>query len=504
MSLCLGAFNAEAQGVFNPVQSENNFRNTLWFNSANVAGLSFNPLAKYNDLDIVYNGKSGDWHPMQQPSVDNEVTAKSSGATPLGKFQLWGNFAFRNIFTSGSKFNAILYDIDNDMPYYIADTTTSRWRKQEYDMSTKIASPILWDKLAFGIAVRYESKVGAKQRDPRTETYNYSVETIPSAAWKISDKHSLGLNAYLDHTYERSEPSNRNGYSDPMVFITKGLGQAQVGDVGGNDGIKKYYYKGWLYGAGMQYSYYGDSKILAEINYLQKNVDVLQNPVVPKSMGSTSQNAISGDFQMLFGDNESNKITFAGEFKSTDGKEHLQKLISEAHNQHWETISTSTMSKYQSAYAKAGYDYQIGASDPRGYDWNVGGNVLFSMENDEYYIPETKFDWSSVAAEAYGARFFKFSTSNLLTKLSAGYSHSLSGEYNYTPDKNTILLQNMFNEDIKYYTDDFVRMCGRIAYTLNAKKVNYVFDLSADCRFSVGSDKMRDRYLGSLSFGIIF
>jgi len=504
MSLCLGVFNAEAQGIFNPVQSENNFRNTLWFNTDNVAGLSFSPLAQYNDLDIVYNVDSGNWHPLQQPFSSNSITAKSSGATKLGKFQLWGDFAFGNISSRGSKFNAILYDITNDMPYYIADTTASGWKKQEYDMSAKIASPVLWDKIAFGMSVRYVSKVGAKQKDPRTETYNYSVVANPSAVWRVSEKHSIGLNAYFDHTYERSEPSDRNAYREPMVFITRGLGQAQIGKVGGNDGIKKYYYKGWLYGAGLQYSYVGDSQILAELGYFRKTVDVLQNPVVPKNMGSTAQNAVSGNFQMLFGQNKSSKITIDGEYKSTDGQEHLQKLISEAHNQHWETVSTSTMSKYESAYAKAGYDRQLGASDPRGYDWNVGGNVIFSMENDEYYIPETKFDWSSLAVEVYGAKFLKFKASNLLTRLGVVYSHSLSGEYSYTIDKNTALLQGMYNEDINYYKDDFAKLAGRLAYTLNARKVNYVFDLSADCRFSVGSDKMRERYFGSLSFGIIF
>ncbi|MCI1640857.1 MAG: DUF3575 domain-containing protein [Bacteroidales bacterium] len=504
VSLSLGLFEARAQDISNPVQSENNFRNTLWFNTENAAGMAFRPLSQYNDLDFAYNVESGDWHALQQPSSLKEATAKSSGATNLGKFRLWGDFAFRNIFTKGSKLNAILYDIENDMPYYVADTSSSGWRKQEYDMSAKIASPILWNSVSFGMSLRYLSKVGAKQKDPRTETYNYSIEAVPSAVWKISGRQTIGFNAYFDHTYERSEPSTRNNYREPMVFLTKGLGQAQVSKVGGNDGIKKYYYDGWLYGAGLQYGYENDSKILTEINYVRKTVDVFQNPVVPKSMGSTAGNALYGSFQMLFGQNKSDKIYAEGSFKTTDGNEKLQKLISDAHNQHWETVSTSNMSKYQSAGAKAGYDHQTGAGDNRGYDWNYGLDMTYSMVNDEYYIPETTFGWSSVAAEAYGARFFKFKSSNLLARLCAGYSHSLSGSYDYASDTNIALLQTMYKEDIGYYTDDFIKTSGRITYTVNAQKVNYVFDLSADCRFTVGSEKARNRYYGLLSFGIIF
>ena len=504
MSLSLGLCGAKAQGISNPVQSENNFRNTLWFNTENVAGLAFRPLAQYNGLGLAYKGESGDWHTLQQPSSSKEATASTSGATSLGKFRLWGDFAFRNIFTEGSKFNAILYEIGNDMPYYVADTASSGWRKQEYDMSAKIASPVLWNSVSFGMSLRYISRVGAKQKDPRTETYNYSIEAVPSAVWKLSDRQSIGINAYLDHTYERSEPSNRNNYREPMVFLTKGLGQAQVGKVGGNDGIKKYYYKGWLYGAGLQYGYEGDSQILTEMRYVRKTVDVLQNPVVPKSMGSTAQNALYGSMQMLFGNNKSNKVSVEGSFKATDGNEQLQKLISDAHNQHWETVSTSNMSKYLNAYATAGYDHQTGAGDNAGYDWNYGGNLTYSMEDDEYYIPETTFGWSSAAVEAYGAKFFKFKTSNLLARLCTGYSHSLSGSYDYTADTNTALLQAMYKEDIVYHTDDFIKMAGRLAYTLNSKKVNYVFDLSADCRFTVGSGKARSRHCGYLSFGIIF
>lgn len=106
----------------------------------------------------------------------------TSGGAYIGKFLATGGFSFRNIFEHDALYNVLMYELEDNMPYYPVDDKSSGWNRQEYLLNAGLSSPVLWDRVSFGVKVDYTTKVGAKQLDPRGETYKYSVTVKPSVA----------------------------------------------------------------------------------------------------------------------------------------------------------------------------------------------------------------------------------------------------------------------------------------------------------------------------------
>nr|MCR5003330.1 hypothetical protein [Bacteroidales bacterium] len=339
LSLCLGVASAQAQAIYSPALSETNFRNNLWFNSENAAAMAFRPLEKYSDLDLSFKTDEGEFRRQTEANSSNDIGIHTSGNSKIGQFNIWGEFSFNNIFERDLAYNASLFEIPEDFPFFLADTVSSRWNKQVYGMRTKISSPVLWDKVSFGAEIGYETKVGAKQRDPRTTTYKYAVDVTPSAIWKISDSHALGINGYFLKSFERSEPTNVDGRYNQKVYLCRGLGMATTGTVGGNNGLGVFYYKGLDYGAGLQYNYTSGIDILAEVTYKNRKMDVYEQPTLPKRRGTTKGSVIDGHIQMLFGENNSDKVDAKVHYRTTGGYEQEQTYVQELRNQHWLTIA---------------------------------------------------------------------------------------------------------------------------------------------------------------------
>ena len=234
--------------IVNIAMFQTNFRNTLWFSTDNAAGLAFSPLASYNDLNLSYSGKFGKFSVAQDAVTSHNVEFETSGALSLGGFRLWGDFSFKNIFDKGVRYNSNRYEVPENMPYYIADSYSSDWNRQEYDLSVKGASPVLWNFVSFGLSLDYQTRVGAKQLDPRCETYNYHINVAPSVVFRFASNHHLGVDGFFEYAHERTTPSLNNSFEDQKVFITSGLGEYLLGKIGGNDGQKTWLYRAYEYG----------------------------------------------------------------------------------------------------------------------------------------------------------------------------------------------------------------------------------------------------------------
>lgn len=500
--LILGVTSAQAQAIYSQSKAETNFRNTLWFNTENSAALTFKPLDKYSDLRLGVKADEGEFRRQTEANSSKAIGVATSGNSHIGKFNIWGEFSFNNIFEKDLANNAILFEVPEDFPYYLADTVSSRWNKQVYDMRTRISSPVLWDGFSFGLEVGYNSKVGAKQRDPRTTTYKYAVDVTPSAAWKISDAHMLGLNGYYSKSFERSEPSNVDGRYNQKVYLSRGLGMATAGTVGGNNGLGVFYFKGLDYGAGVQYNYTSGFDILAELGYKNRKMDVYEQPTLPKRRGTTKGSVIDGRIQVLFGDNNSDKVDVKAHYRTTDGYEQEQTYIQESKNQHWLTIADNKMSTYSRISLNAEYGHQFGAGNPDGYTYEAGARVAYDLEQDSYLIPSTEWNWSTVLPEAFGGLQWSKGRNILLVQASAGYGLNLSGDYIYyaVPGSVTDKTAEIYSKDMAFRQSSFFKSSVRASYTLRSKKVNYVFDLKAT---GWAADET-NRIIADFTFGILF
>ena len=485
-----------------PAAIENNFRNALWYNSYNRAGLAFMPINVYNDLKLDYTWTNGKFRPQTHEESGHQVSLNTKGAAMVGKFMLMGNFSFNNRFEKGACYNTLLYEVADDMPYYILDPNPSGWVKQEYDVGASLVSPIVADRISFGLQLHYVTKVGAKQKDPRSENYKYHVEVIPSLAINLGKTHILGIHGLFDNGFERAVPTLNNYMEDQKVAYNKGLGEGMIGKVGGNDGVKTIFYKSMQYGGGLQYSWGKETAFLLDLAYIGRKVDGFEKPTLPKRIGSTRSNDIHADFQITFGKNRSNKFTLSTLYSTSHGLEHVQKLNDEAFNQHWEVISTNSMMLMNNTSAILTYDHLFGNDCQKGYDWKIGGKINFHNRSDSYQLPYSTFKAMYLLSEVNGGKQFKFKTSTLLLELDLGYQAALNAGYVYGGKNIDTMQVDYYTKENIYLATDFLKVAGRIAWTYTTKRINWVIDLHAEWAKPLVSKD--DRLICKASLGIVF
>lgn len=507
LSFGLGMCNALAgdsisNPCLTPAAQENNFRNALWFNTQNRAGLAFHPVSPYNYLDLKYDFANGGFRHQTEGKTLHGISLNTDGAVYLGKFLVWGDFSFRNIFDKKAMYNTALYEVSEDMPFYIMDAQESNWNKQEYDLAASLTSPVVADRISFGLKIHYLTKVGAKQKDPRSETYKYNVEVVPSVAINLGKKNFIGIHGLFDNNFERSTTSLNNYSFTQEVIYNKGLGEGIIGVVGGNGGVKPLYYKGMRYGGGVQYAYYGNTSLLADFSYTARKTDGFENPTMPYRLGSTRSSDINGDIQLVFGKNKSDKFRLSGYYSDTDGMEYVQKKNEEAFKQQWEVLKINKMTKFKSMEARLAYDHLFDNDPVKGYDWKVGAEASFSLRDYSYRHPASAFTATAANFLVNGGKQFKFKTSSLLVALDFGYSMNLGGEYQYGGNKKESIQVAYYNKESEYLNTGFLKTAGRIAWTYNAGKVNWFIDLNADWSKPLGIRD--DRVLCHASVGIIF
>lgn len=511
---CLGALCAQAVNntvtesvpsykVSNAVLMETNFRNAPWMESNNTAGLAFRPFEMYKDLNVSYENNSGEFRPQQEAANINNMNVNTSGSTYLGKFLMWGSFSFQNTIEKGCNMNALMYEVEDDMPYYPIDTTkNSRWQKQKYELQAKLASPVLWDRVAFGIDFNYINKVGAKQLDPRAETYKYSLNVKPSVTVRLG-KSYIGISGIYQNGHERSIPSNENNWVDQRIYKHKGLGESILSKVGGNDGIKTYMFKNNEFGGALQYGYAGNSELLADIAFLKNSTDVISNPKLPYKEGSANRTEIQGKVTYLFGNNKSNSLWVNGQYRSTSGTEYIQKITTESNtNQYYAVISENEMSKYTNILVSFGYDHQFGNSDPKGYDLIVGMKGDFLMKNEIYYMPESTFNATTFFADVFGGKQFKFDSSSLLVKVNGGYGMGLGANYLFMGKNQTYTPVDMYKNNCVYYNTAYAKGGASVAYTFNFAKIGVIASAMADYIKPMGV--ATSRLVAKASVGIVF
>lgn len=491
----LGAYVSRAQdAVVTAASLEDNFRNTLWYNSTNGAGMAFDSLAIYSTLDLGGSLTSGDWKRAKESSRRTQIDAHTSGTANVGKFRVMGDFAFRDIFDRESMFNTLTYDVTDDMPYYVLDTMSSPWSRQEYEMSAMLISPAINDRISAACEVHYTTRVGAKQKDPRSEGYVMDIELKPSMALRLSDSNILGVAALFDYTYEFSEPTNVNYSYDQKVFLMRGLGEGDLKKVGGNDGLPNVFSKSYRFGASVQYSRFGKGlRQLVDLYGRYGTVDVEQQTSLPRSMGATNQILAGLKYQLMFGYNWSDKISFNAFYRNTGGLEKIQKRDDTAFKQQWVTVGTNRMVEMNRIEASVEYDHRLNTSALGGYSWDFGADAGFEMESDSYLSPQASLDWMRAYASAFAMGQFDLGGSPLRARIDAGYGMAFSGAYSPSTTSKDVP-QRVYKEDIKYLTDNYAKLSAMVDYTLVRGTMGYRFALTGGYAMPLGQNDVRLMY----------
>ncbi len=442
------ALSAAAQGSTTdyPARVELVKVQSAWFHSANAAGLSIDPLARYNDLSFGYSLGRGDFR-LQPEGNTNSLDIATSGATSLGRGQVWGSFNYRNLSAKDTRFNTMTLNLEDDLPFIVSDANVSPWKKQRYDMSMKAATPLLGDLAALGISANYFTESGAKQVDPRCTDYEYGITAEPSVVFQFGG-HTLGLTGTYRNGGVREVPVNSNSQQDQVAYILRGLGNYTDAVVGSLSGISTFYYKRNLYGGALPYGFGGRGlKLLAEGGYSYQLVDAFQTPTKPQRMGSTIQQKIFGKAQVL-AESETvlSKVTVEGFHRTTDGVEFLQELGVE-----WQTIDKNIRSHYDLWHLALGYDFF--RKGEVGYSWMAGVRGAYDEHNDKYILPASEMTYKNVTGELYAKKNWLIGDVTVLAGLHGAFRKNLGAVYQYGgAEPTSVIILEFYHKDFEYKT----------------------------------------------------
>lgn len=497
----------QSDAVVRQPQIEMNLNRSLWFNSNNAAGMSVMPLDKYSIVGLGYEMNSGDFKLTQDGEKENTVGFNTSGATSVGKTQLWGTFDYKNIVEKDASFITNLYDPHRDMPYYVADAVMSKFKKQAYDLGVRAAFPQLWGFVTPGMDLQYTTHTGAKQRDPRSVTYYLTVKAAPSVLFELSGRSNLGLTFNYEYLYERSTFNRSDTEVDYPVFIMRGLGNFTSGVVSGSVGVGTFFYKGNRIGGGLQYGYTNndDFSALVDAKYSYKVEDAFQTPTKKQNMGSTKQNLWNVSAQLLNdGEVYLKKLTLSFLDRKTDGIEYVQELDSSFDVAEWVTLAKYVRSKF--SYREGVIKYDMFAKKGDGYSWMAGVSMVHSRQSDEYLLPVSNLEAENSLWNVYAKKNFDLcSKSSLLAGLNVGYNSNSKGEYNYTGAyESSETVTKMYRNDFMYLTSDYYTFGAEATFSTLVTDATSLFVKGQFQWWSPKGSEFDNRSYTGVSIGITF
>ena len=457
--LLLAQFNVQAQdfNINDKSKIELNYTKTLWLNSENASGLATSDLQRFNIVELGYSRVAGSYHPIQEGDIINTFSFNTEGCTKIrNKINLWGKFGYDNISDKNNRFNTLLYNpFDERLVYYVADDVISSWKRQNYDMSFKIGTPIFEDKLFAGIKLDYGNKIASKQNDPRSESYRNNIAIMPGLIWRIGNNY-LGFNLYYSYILERSVPTLSNTSSNPKVYIQRGLGNYLTETVG-SGGLKTMYYTGNHFGGKLQYVYVKYKfKLLLEGGLKHHTTKVRQSANQPKMMGSTSMLEPEGLLQLyVTGNGKLHKLRLVTNGKFINGKEYSS--VWNTKDGTWNIVSSAIMSKYANFFV--GSEYALYLLERNSYSWKFYCNLNFKSRKDRYLLPYSVFRYNNLDY-SFGIKNNLYSRKSVFsTEIIYGRGYNLSKEYNFnpiTPDMTKI--EGMYHYDLGILTSNYKKL----------------------------------------------
>ncbi|MFA5712719.1 MAG: DUF6850 family outer membrane beta-barrel protein [Bacteroidales bacterium] len=492
--------------VRSPLEIEYMKANSLWFQTGNSAGLPFDNLAKFSQLQATYNITNGDYKFVQQGDKENTLGVVAEGGQQLGKGYGWGSFSYNNITVRDSRFNTAMLNPFRGVPYYPVDPNISDWKRQDYNLGMKVASRPLIDnlkhKLILGLGATYIAETGAKQIDPRSEVYNYSINVKPSIAYSICS-HIIGLNFEYENMYQETRKhTNSDNQSNQNVYVLRGLGYNYGSVIGGLQSLGGFHYQSHKVGAEAQYAYdFIPVRVIVSGGGSLRGESVVRDISKPRKEGSIKELILYANSTLLWGESNLNRIVASYNRSDIDGIEFVQVLDTQYEVQQWVDLYSSIRSNYRQDDIALSYDYYRGKS--ASYKWMGSVAANYRKSDDIYYLPLSNREvtnlYGTVAAKANLVQSTK-GYFNLGVDFT--YKHNLSGEYNYNgPDPTSPVIQELFIPDLEYQKNSYYKVGASVAlYSLLGKRIGG--QLSANIDYYKPVDLSTHRLFST--FGLTF
>jgi hypothetical protein len=478
---------------------------SLWFNTTNGAGLTLDKMYNFSSVDFTYQLKSGDFKKLQDGDKERLLGVSTEGGQKLGTGYAWGKFSFNNEMQRNTQFNTTMLDPARGMPFYPVDPNISDWKKQDYRLEMKVASQPLWDRVILGIQGEYFANTGAKQVDPRAETYFYHINIKPGLV-ALFNKHAVGINFVYENMVQESGTTNSNGQVNQDVYVMKGLGNYYPSVVGGLQSLGRFVYNGNKVGAAIQYSYgFSDIKFLLEGKYDYGVEDVISTPTKPKKEGSVVRELMDARLTAVKNGDNVSRLELSYSNRSTDGIEHVQVLDNTYEVQQWVDLYSSIRSTYNQEDISARLDFFRGADHD--YKWKAGLFTNYRSNDDDYIMPHSRMIIKNMY---FGADAKANLSLGGETKLLAGagftYKNNFDGSYHYRgADPGSIIITQFMTPDFQFLKQSYYKIGGELSlYSGLGKMSRAGFYLKAALDYYKPIEGDNSRVQTNFGLGFIF
>lgn len=465
-SACLQA-NAEG---FSPTSMEQLKMQRLWLQSQNAAGMVFDDTTRFSNLKMYYHTQNGNFYRPQEGEKETNLGVTSEGFMKLKKALVWGSFSFLQRNLTDAAYNASITDPFRGMPYYIIDEHQSDWRNQYYDLRFRASTPLMNNRLAFGVEGVYQASLSAKQRDPRVDTRFYNLQIVPGMTYRLNENHRMGISLRYESIKEDSRMENENSDIDQNYYILYGLGTSVRGI--GNGRTTNYY--GDKLGTSLQYHFQSSVwNVLLEGSYDVRAENVEQSFTSPKKDAGVKDHT----FQLSLtsfrkGENYSQFLKTIYTNRHIDGIQYVSKYDNTESLEGWEVLYQSIRSTYDTE--KASLHYALMRNRGKEYNWKLETNLAYWKQKDEYILPYSVKSSENILFHVGGKKNFivgKKMNNRLLVDLHASYKKNLSGEYRYGGSHpEYISVMGLETSDANYLNSDFYRIGGSLTYSQLVKK----------------------------------
>lgn len=497
----------------------------IWINNTNnaAAGVVDAP-ASYSITDLSYGITKGDFKYVQEGDDNNAIKFHTEGGgiyKKLNNMFLYGEFGYKRDKLDGVRFNASKYDPLREMPFFLGDSTASKWINQEYMIKMKGSTPKMFDFLTLGLSASYTAGQAAKQIDPRPLMLMSKFEIGASVVFELGEKHFIGLNYDYYNRREDGNASNTNNSSVPMCwdFVSPGFfTQAELDYFSALTPTR--YYNANAMGGGIQYGFKNKNwNILLSANYMQRVEDVdtehLDEDAGPKSgntplkmVGTVKEDIWSGNISANYTFNNGNILALNAKYedKSVDGIEYFQTFDNTYEIQEWIINAKYTRSNISKRAVSVKLDYVV--NDGNAYKWWAGVQYANNTNDWIYYIPKSFQNTENGIYSAFVSRHIKLNEDNSLTiNINGGFSSNGKGELQYTGTNAENTGWTMFTlKDFNYLCTDYSKFGGEITYAFSGFKSSSMSMFAAISfdYYKPDSDEFSKRTFTNFKIGVAF
>lgn len=479
-------------------------RSNYWNSSTNAAGLLLDKPSESAILEAGYKQDEGDFRRPQGSLKDQTLFLNTEGNSYLKKYYVQGNFSYKRVNKSEANYNAGLIDPFRNMPYSLADTNSSDWFNQHYNLGFKITTPKLADKWSLGLAVDYEASSGAKQRDIRTLNKYYALSLSPAVVYSVNEENHIGFNALYKSYKEESNNQNLNNYVNQTYYFLSGLGNAiEYVGIGRNMD-----YQGEALGGGLQFQHQGELMIFASANYTLQAEDANIGFTNTRPGGSIL--AKIWDFNLNLEKettNFKNRLQLNYKNSKSEGTEYVTEFVSGLESTGYYTRFESIRSKYNNQQASA--SYQLIRKRADAYNWYVGAHLAYDKLDNSYLIPAALMRVENVTYGLSVNKAFDLNA-NKHAKLAIGLDltlkNNMASTYTYTgKNSEDVTVRKLEEGNLAYFTADYTSLALPIVYTHRLQESNTSLFVKATGQIQKSNNEILNKRKGFLlSIGATF